>query len=98
VNRSIPAGAFRLRFTFAERTGVELASVINPTSSAQEQKTQATVKTFYADLTSQRQIYLDSPGVLQGCNLLASLGILQPGWKARIIDSDPRPEEMTFPG
>ena len=98
VNRTLPAGAFRLRFTFPERTGVELASVIDPTASASDQKTQATVKTFYADLTSQRYIDLDSDGVLRGCNLLASLGILESGWKARLIDADPTPEEHRFPG
>jgi hypothetical protein len=98
VNRTLPAGAFRLRFTFPERTGVELASVIDPTASAADQKTQATVKTFYADLTSQRYIDLDSDGVLRGCNLLASLGILESGWKARLIDADPTPEEHRFPG
>jgi hypothetical protein len=98
VNRTLPAGAFRLRFTFAERTGVELASVIDPTASAADQKTQATVKTFYADLTSQRYIDLDSEGVMRGCTLLDSLGILEEGWKARLIDANPTPEELRFPG
>jgi len=97
VSRFLPAGAFRLRFNFSERTGVELASVIDPTASAADQKTQATVKTFYADLNSQRSIDLDSPGVLQGCTLLASLGILASGWKARIIEANPTPEEQRSP-
>jgi hypothetical protein len=98
VNRTLPAGAFRLRFTFPERTGVELASVIDPTASAADQKTQATVKTFYADLNSQRYINLDSESVLRGCNLLDTLGILDTGWKARIIDANPTAEELRFPG
>ena len=98
VNRTLPAGAFRLRFNFNERTGVELASVIDPTASAADQKTQATVKTFYADLNSQRYINLDSESVLRGCNLLDSLGILDTGWKVRIIDPNPTAEELRFPG
>lgn len=98
VNRVLPAGAFRLRFNFNERTGVELASVIDPSASAEDQKTQATVKTFYADLNSQRYINLDSESVLRGCNLLDSLGILEDGWKARIIDPNPTAEELRFPG
>ena len=97
VNRTLPAGAFRLRFNFTERTKVELASVIDPSSSAEDQQTQATVKTFYADLNSQRYINLDSESVLRGCNLLDSLGILDTGWKARIIDANPTPEELRFP-
>ena len=97
VIRTLPAGAFRLRFTFPERAAVELASVIDPAASADVQRTQATVKTFYADLTSQRQIDLDSAGVAKGCALLDSLGILEKGWKARIIDADPTPEELRFP-
>jgi hypothetical protein len=98
VNRTLPAGAFRLRFNFNERTKVELASVIDPTASAADQKTQATVKTFYADLNSQRYINLDSESVLRGCNLLDTLGILDTGWKARIIDANPTAEELRFPG
>jgi hypothetical protein len=98
VNRTLPAGAFRLRFNFTERTKVELASVIDPSSSAEDQQTQATVKTFYADLNSQRDINLDSESVLRGCNLLNSLGILDTGWKARIIDANPTPEELRFHG
>lgn len=98
VNRVLAAGAFRLRFTFGERTKVEVASVIDPSSSAEDQQTQATVKTFYADLNSQRYINLDSESVLRGCNLLDSLGILDTGWKARIIDPNPTPEELRFPG
>jgi hypothetical protein len=98
VNRTLPAGAFRLRFNFTERTKVELASVIDPTASAAEQQTQATVKTFYADLNSQRYINLDSESVLRGCNLLNTLGILDAGWKARIIDANPTAEELRFPG
>jgi hypothetical protein len=98
VNRTLPAGAFRLRFNFTERTKVELASVIDPTASAADQKTQATVKTFYADLNSQRYINLDSESVLRGCNLLNTLGILDAGWKARIIDANPTAEELRFPG
>jgi hypothetical protein len=98
VNRTLPAGAFRLRFNFTERTKVELASVIDPSSSAEDQQTQATVKTFYADLNSQRYINLDSESVLRGCNLLDSLGILDTGWKARIIDANPTAEELRFPG
>jgi hypothetical protein len=98
VNRTLPAGAFRLRFNFTERTKVELASVIDPSSSAEDQQTQATVKTFYADLNSQRYINLDSESVLRGCNLLDSLGILDTGWKARIIDPNPTAEELRFPG
>jgi hypothetical protein len=98
VNRVLPAGAFRLRFNFTERTKVELASVIDPSSSAAEQQTQATVKTFYADLNSQRYINLDSESVLRGCNLLNTLGILDAGWKARIIDANPTAEELRFPG
>jgi hypothetical protein len=98
VNRTLPAGAFRLRFNFTERTKVELASVIDPSSSAEDQQTQATVKTFYADLNSQRYINLDSESVLRGCNLLNTLGILDTGWKARIIDANPTPEELRFPG
>jgi hypothetical protein len=98
VNRTLPAGAFRLRFNFNERTKVELASVINPSSSAEDQQTQATVKTFYADLNSQRYINLDSESVLRGCNLLDTLGILDTGWKARIIDPNPTAEELRFPG
>jgi hypothetical protein len=96
--RTLPAGAFRLRFNFTERTKVELASVIDPSSSAGDQQTQATVKTFYADLNSQRYINLDSESVLRGCNLLESLGILDTGWKARIIDPNPTAEELRFPG
>jgi hypothetical protein len=98
VNRTLPAGAFRLRFNFNERTKVELASVIDPSSSAEDQQTQATVKTFYADLNSQRYINLDSESVLRGCNLLNTLGILDTGWKARIIDPNPTAEELRFPG
>ena len=96
VVRTLSAGAFRLRFNFAERTKIELASIINPAASAQQQQMQATVKTFYADLASQRAIHLDSPSVMQGCMLLSSLGILGDGWKARIIDADPTPEELNF--
>ena len=98
VNRTLPAGAFRLRFNFTERTKVELASVIDPSASAADQQTQATVKTFYADLNSQRYINLDSESVLRGCNLLNTLGILDAGWKARIIDANPTAEELRFPG
>jgi len=98
VNRILPAGAFRLRFNFTERTKVELASVIDTSSSAEDQQTQATVKTFYADLNSQRYINLDSESVLRGCNLLDTLGILDTGWKARIIDPNPTAEELRFPG
>jgi hypothetical protein len=96
VIRTLPAGAFRLRFTFTERAGVELASNIDPAASAETQKTQATVKTFYADMCSQRAIDLDSPGVMRGCALLDGLGILENGWKARIIDADPTPDELHF--
>lgn len=96
VVRTLSAGAFRLRFNFSERTKIELASIINPSASAQQQQLQATVKTFYADLASQRTINLDSHGVMQGCMLLNSLGILDEGWKARIIDADPTAEELNF--
>lgn len=96
--RTLPAGAFRLRFNFAERTRVELASIINPAAPAAQQQMQATVKTFYADLTSQRVIDLSSPGVLRGCQLLDGLGVLDADWRARIIDADPKPEELQFPG
>lgn len=96
--RTLPAGAFRLRFNFAERTRVELASIINPAAPAAQQQMQAAVKTFYADLTSQRVIDLSSPGVLRGCQLLDGLGVLDADWRARIIDADPKPEELQFPG
>lgn len=96
VDRAIPAGAFRLRFNFSERAAIEVASVINPAGTDAERTTQATVKTFYADLCSQRYINLDSAGVLRGCMLLESLGILEQGWKARIIDPDPTTDERAF--
>lgn len=94
--RTLSAGAFRLRFNFSERTKIELASIINPAATPQQQQVQATVKTFYADLASQRLINLDSTGVMQGCTLLESLGILGEGWKARIIDANPTQEELSF--
>jgi hypothetical protein len=93
-SRKILAGAFRLRFNFKERVAIERACVIDPAASADVQQAQATVKTFYADLLSQRTLDLDSAGVARGCALLDSLHLLEADWHDRIIKPDATNQEL----
>ena len=70
--RTISKLAFRRRFTLAERVAFDDA----PNNTAFPAEVRATLRTMVKDLELAEEIHLDDTDVVNGLNLLVSLGIL----------------------
>lgn len=85
--RAITYWAFRKRFTHAERVGLELAALDDPSADIQQRQRSAGVRVYLADAAAADWIDLDDADSRDSVATLESLGLLSEGRAVEIIDA-----------
>lgn len=92
--RRITRFAFRARFTFAERAGIEFAAVDDPAASTPERQAAATLRAYLRDMAEASFVDLDRDDVAAGLQQLESLGLIAAGRGAAILAAAVEPHEV----
>lgn len=85
--RAITYWAFRKRFTHAERVGLELAALDDPTASAEMRQQAAGVRVYLADAAAAAWIDLDDADSRDSVYALEVMGLLAQGRATQILDT-----------
>lgn len=86
-SRRITRLAFRNRFTLAEKTGLELASIDNPAADMPTRQQSAMLRAYLADVAAASFIDLARPDTRAGVQVLETAGLLAAGRAAEILDA-----------
>lgn len=86
--------AFRQRFTQAEKTTLELASLDNPAASMQDRAQSAAIRVYLADVAAATFIDLSRSDTRDGVQALEAAGILAVGRAVEILDAPIQPAEV----
>jgi hypothetical protein len=84
---AITKNAFRNRFTFQERTAIELAAASDPSASGDQKIISATIRCFLSDMLNADFIDLSHPSVINGTHALEQMGLLPVGRADEIVSS-----------
>lgn len=87
--------AFRNRFTQAEKIGIELASMDNPTAPMEQRQQSAMLRVFMADLHAATFVDVARPDTRAGVQTLEQFGILAAGRALQILDTPPTAIELS---
>ena len=79
--------AFRKRFTHAERVGMELAALDDPTVDLELWQRAASVRVYLADAAAAAWIDLDDPDTRIGVQALEDAGLIAAERSAEILDT-----------
>jgi hypothetical protein len=85
--RRITKLAFRSRFTSAEKVGLELASIDNPSGPAQQRQLAAALRVHQTDLQAAQFVDLDFADTRNGVQQLEAVGLLAQGRALKILDA-----------
>lgn len=85
--RAITYWAFRKRFTHAERVGMELAALDDPTVDLELRQRAASVRVYLADAAAAAWIDLDDPDTRIGVQALEDAGLIAAERSAEILDT-----------
>ena len=92
--RAITYWAFRKRFSHAERVGLELAALDDPTAAPAARQASAAVRVYLADASAARWIDLGDEDTRAGALALEAMGLLGAGRALEILDAPVHPVEM----
>lgn len=92
--RAITYWAFRKRFTHAERVGLELAALDDPTATPAARQAAAAVRVYLADAAAARWIDLGDEDTRLGAQALEAMGLLAVGRAVEILDAPVLPAEI----
>lgn len=91
--RAITCWAFRKRFSHAERVGLELAALDDPSAAPAARQAAAAVRVYLADAAAARWIDLDDEDTRAGAQALETMGLLAEGRAVEILDAPVEPAE-----
>jgi hypothetical protein len=91
--RHVTKLAFRNRFTAAEKVGIEIAAIDDPTATAARRQQAAALRVNQADQRDAIYIDLDRPATRAGVQQLESVGLIAAGRAAQILDTPIEPHE-----
>lgn len=94
-NTMITVLAFRNRFTQPEKLTIEMASLDNPTGTAQQRQMAAMLRVFTTDVAVATFIDLSRLETRQGVMMLEQAGIIGTGRALQILDTPPAAIELT---
>lgn len=86
--------AFRNRFTQAEKVGIEIASLDDPTAPMQARAGAAALRANSADITAASFIDLTYPDTRAGVQTLEAYGLIGAGRATEILDTPPTESEL----
>ena len=85
---------FRGRFTQAEKTAIEIASLDDPAATMAQRQQAADIRVYLADVASATYIDLADPSTVAGVQLLEQAGLLAAGRAADILGAPVQPGEQ----
>lgn len=77
--------AFRNRFTTAEKVGLEIASLDDPSATMEQRQDAAALRVYLKDVDSASFIDLADPTTIAGVQALEAAGLLEPGRTEEIL-------------
>ncbi len=86
-SRVITVLAFRQRFTMAEKTTIELASLDNPAAPDEQRQQAAALRAYLGDLAVATFVDLARADTIAGVQRLESFGVLAAGRAEEILSS-----------
>ena len=92
--RKITRLAFRNRFSVAEKTGLEMASLDDPAAPMAQRQQAAMLRAYLADVAAANFIDLERQDTRAGVQLLEQLGLLGAGRALEILDAPELAEEV----
>ncbi len=81
----ITRAAFRARFTQAEKIGIELAGLDDPSATVEVRSQAAAIRTYQKDVDAAEYIDLADPATAGGVQALEDAGLLAAGRAAEIL-------------
>lgn len=94
VPRHVSVLAFRQRFTAEEKTAIDLASLDDPQASLDQRAQAANLRVYQQDLQAAGFVDLDSSEIRDAVLLMESMGLLDTGRAAQILDTPPSDDEL----
>lgn len=92
--RRITRLAFRNRFTMAEKTALELASLDSPAAPMAQRQQSATLRAYLADVAAANYIDLARADTRAGVQMLEQAGLIGAGRALQILDGPVQPDEV----
>lgn len=92
--RRITRLAFRNRFTMAEKTTLELASLDSPAAPMAQRQQAATLRAYLADVAAANYIDLERADTRAGVQMLEQAGLIGAGRALQILDGPVQPDEV----
>ena len=89
----ITKGAFRSRFTLAEKIIIELAALDNPTAPIEQRKSAAAIRTAEKDADASQYIDLKDPRTIAGVTSYETYGLIGTGRAVEILTTVPTEQE-----
>lgn len=88
VDTRITRLAFRQRFTSAEQIAIELASIDNPSGTAEQRQQQAALRVYLKNVDAAQYIDLAAADVAAGVQQLEALGLIDAGRAEQILTAE----------
>jgi len=92
--RRITRLAFRNRFTMAEKTALELASLDSPAAPMAQRQQTAMLRAYLADVAAANYIDLARADTRAGVQMLEQAGLIGAGRALQILDGPVQPDEV----
>lgn len=92
--RHISPLAFRNRFTLAEKVGIEMAALDNPSAGLQQRQMAAALRAAQLDVSTAKFIDLNKPDTRERVQGLEVNKIIAAGRALEILDADAQPDEL----
>ncbi len=86
--------AFRNRFTPAEKVGLELAALDDPSAPPEQRQQAATLRAFMKDVDAATFIDLSRPDTVAGVQALEAMGLLAEGRATEILNAPVQAHEV----
>lgn len=85
AQRKLTRLQFRNLFTPAEKAGLELAALDDPTAEPAQRMQAAMLRAYLADLAAAEFVDLDDPATASGVQMLETAGLIAPGRSEQIL-------------
>ena len=86
--------AFRQRFTIAEKTNMEIASIDNPIAAVSVRLASASLRVYMADVAAATYVDLQDVKTREGVTTLEVMGVIGVGRASEVLDAPIQQEEL----
>ena len=86
--------AFRQRFTIAEKTNMEIASIDNPIADMSVRLASASLRVYMADVAAATYVDLQDVKTREGVTTLEVMGVIGVGRASEVLDAPIQQEEL----